>query len=302
LGIANLNPDADNNSVREAGPFGSSSTDGVPFTGSTILRLEEANRTDYFSSTSSTNVPVSNLTFTNPLAHIEAGAIFTGTGKIVVGTGKTLSATHGANIGRPLEVSGGEFSPGIATGSVTLSSYTQLATGKLTIQLGGETVGTQYDQLNVTTSAVLSGNLSVFAISSFAPSAGDSFNFLNAGSITGSFTTASLPTLRSGLAWDLQQSATGLKLVVLPDYNNSGTVDAGDLTIWQTHYGSTTNLLADGDGDGRVTGRDYLLWQRFYGETKTLPPAPAITAVPEPASSMLALLALVAGMSRQTRR
>jgi cyclophilin family peptidyl-prolyl cis-trans isomerase len=302
LGIANLNPDADNNGVREGGPFGTSSTDGVPFTGGTILRLEEANRTDYFSSTSSTNVTASNLTFTNPLAHIEVGATFTGTGKIVVGTGKTLSATHGANIGRPLEVSGGEFSPGIATGSVTLSSYTQLATGRLTIQLGGETVGTQYDQLNVTTSATLAGNLSVFAISSFAPSAGDTFNILNAGSITGNFSTATLPTLRTGLAWDLQTTANTLKLVVLPDYNNSGTVDVGDLTVWQTNYGSTTSLAADGDGDGQVTGRDYLLWQRFYGETKTLPPAPAITAVPEPSTGLLALFALVVGVSRRAKR
>jgi cyclophilin family peptidyl-prolyl cis-trans isomerase len=301
LGIANLNPDADNNGVREAGPFGMSSTDGVPFTGSTILKLEEANRTDYFSSTSSTNVTASNLTFINPLAHVEAGATFTGTGKIVVGSGKVLSTTHGANIGRPLEVSG-EFSPGIAVGTVTLNSYTQLAAGKLTIQLGGETVGTQYDQINVTTSAALAGNLSVFAISSFVPSAGDTFNILNAGSITGSFSTATLPTLRNGLAWDLQTTATSMKLVVLPDYNNNGTVDTGDLTVWQDNYGSTTSLAADGDGDGRVTGRDFLLWQRYFGETKTLPPAPTITAIPEPASSILVLLALVAGMSRQTRR
>jgi cyclophilin family peptidyl-prolyl cis-trans isomerase len=303
LSIANLNPDADENGVREGGPFGMSSSDGVPFTGNTILRLEEANRTDYFSSTSVTNVSASNLSFTNPLAHIEAGATFTGTGKIIVGAGKTLSTTHGANIGRPLEVSGGEFSPGLATGAVSLSSYTQLSTGKLTIQLGGETVGTQYDQLNVTTTAALAGNLSVFAISSFSPSAGDTFNILNAGSITGSFSTATLPTLRSGLAWDLQTTANSMKLVVLPDYNNNGTVDVGDLTVWQDNYGSTTSLAADGDGDGRITGRDYLLWQRYYGETKTLPPAPlaALASVPEPASSVLALFAIMAGLSRRTR-
>lgn len=91
--------------------------------------------------------------------------------------------------------------------------------------------------------------------------------------------------------------------MVLPDYNNNGTVDAGDLTVWQGNYGSTTSLAADGDGDGRITGRDYLLWQRHFGETKTVPPAPltTITAVPEPASSVLALFAVVAGLSRRTR-
>ena len=68
LGIANLNPDTDNNGTRDGGPFGLSSTDGVPYTGGTLLRLEQTKRTDYFSSTSTTNVSASNLTFTNSLA------------------------------------------------------------------------------------------------------------------------------------------------------------------------------------------------------------------------------------------
>jgi cyclophilin family peptidyl-prolyl cis-trans isomerase len=293
--VISQNPDQ----VRDfagTGPF-----EEVPYIGNALLRLEAANRTDYFSSTSTTNIPAANLTLTNPIGFVEAGASFTGTGKFVVGTGKTLSLNHGANIGRPVEVSG-ILDPGLQVGSVSVSSYSQLAAGRLEMQLAGETAGSLYDQLNVTGAASLSGQLRVGLLSSFKPSAGDTFNLITAGSLTGSFSTASLPVLRSGLAWDLQQSATGLKLVVLPDYNNSGTVDAGDLTIWQTHYGSTTNLLADGDGDGRVTGRDFLLWQRFHGETKTLPPAPAITAVPEPGTGLLALFALVVGVSRRSRR
>jgi cyclophilin family peptidyl-prolyl cis-trans isomerase len=292
LGIANLNPDANDDGTREGGPFGMSSTDGVPFTGGTLLRLEQAKRTDYFSSTSTTNVTASNLTFTNSLAHIETGATFTGTGKIIVGAGKTLSTSHGANIGRPVEVSG-TFSPGLAVGTVTVNSYAQFASGTLDIQIGGETVGTQYDQINVNTTAALAGKLSVLSLSSFAPSAGDSFTIMNAGSITGSFSSATLPTLRSGLAWDLQATSTSMKLVVLPDYNNNGSVDGGDLTLWQTNYGSTTALAADGDGNGKVDGRDFLLWQRFVGQTVTLPPAAAIMSVPEPTGVALAALALI---------
>ena len=261
LGIANLNPDTDDNGTRDGGPFGLSSTDGVPYTGGTLLRLEQADRSDYFSSTSTTNVTASNLTFTNSLAHIEAGASFTGAGKIIVGAGKTLSATHGATIGRPLEVTG-TFSPGLSVGAVTVNSYTQLSGGILDIQIGGETVGTQYDQVIVNTSAVLAGTLRVTGLSTFGPSAGDIFTLMNAGSITGSFSTATLPTLRAGLAWDLQATSTSMKLVVLPDYNNNGSVDAADLTVWQTNYGSTTSLSADGDGNGKVDGQDFLLWQR----------------------------------------
>lgn len=275
------------------GPF-----EEVPYIGNAILKLEAANRTDYFSATSTTNIPAGNLTLTNSHAFVETGASFTGTGKLIVGTGKTLSLKHGAIIGRPVEVSGA-FDPGLQMGAVEVNSYEQLSSGRLDIQLVGDDF---YDQVYVSNTATLSGQLKVSLVSTYKPSAGDSFSLVNANLISGSFTTASLPVLRSGLAWDIQQTAKSLKLVVLPDYNNSGTVDAGDQTIWQTHFGSTVNLLADGDGNGKVDGRDYLLWQRFYGETKTLPPAPAITAVPEPASSLLALMSLAAGLSRRLRR
>lgn len=301
LGIANLNPDVDDNGTRDGGPFGTNASDGVPFTGGTILRLDRAKRTDYFSATSTTNVSASNLTFSNSLAHIEAGATFTGTGKIIVGTGKTLSTTHGANIGRPLEVLG-TFSPGLATGAVNLQSYTQLPGGTLDIQIGGETVGNQYDQVNVSMTAALAGSLHVRGWTTFAPSAGDVFTILNAGSITGSFSSATLPTLRDGLAWDLQSTATSLKLVVLPDYNENGTVDLGDLTVWKNSYGSTTALAADGDGNGKVDGRDFLLWQRYLGESVTLPPPATIVSVPEPNATVLAAFALLGlGMRRNLR-
>jgi hypothetical protein len=107
--------------------------------------------------------------------------------------------------------------------------------------------------------------------------------------------------LRDGLAWDLQATANSINLVVLPDYNENGTVDTADLTLWQNNYGSTTALAADGDGNGRVDGRDFLLWQRFVGQTVTLPPAAAIVSVPEPNSLAIAALGVVSFAIRRTR-
>ena len=282
--------------IRDFAGAGAFST--VPFVGSNLVRLESANRSDYFSSTSTTTIPAGNLTLTNSLGFVESGATFNGTGKFIVGAGKTLSMEHGATIARPVEVSG-TFDPGLLVGAVTASSYKQLAGSTLKMQLGGETAGTLYDQLNVTTTSEVAGSLNVFLLGSFRPSAGDTFSLINAASITGSFSSATLPTLRTGLAWDLQTTATSMKLVVLPDYNNNGTVEQGDLTLWQNNFGSTTNLSADGDGNGKVDGRDFLLWQRYFGEAVTLPPAPAIMAVPEPTSMALAILGILAACSRR---
>ncbi|MBX3425268.1 MAG: hypothetical protein KF688_06275 [Pirellulales bacterium] len=73
------------------------------------------------------------------------------------------------------------------------------------------------------------------------------------------------------------------------DYDDNGTVDGGDLTVWNGQYGQTgASLAADGNGDEIVDGADYLLWQRHFGQGG--PAVVAAAAVPEPASFALAVL------------
>jgi hypothetical protein len=72
------------------------------------------------------------------------------------------------------------------------------------------------------------------------------------------------------------------------DYNSDGVIDAGDYTVWRDTLGSTTQLAADGSANGVVDAADYDVWNQSYGNT--LGPA---AAVPEPAASILAALALV---------
>jgi hypothetical protein len=82
------------------------------------------------------------------------------------------------------------------------------------------------------------------------------------------------------------------------DFDNDGDVDGDDLDDWQTAYDSTD--VGDADDDGDSDGRDFLIWQRQY----TGPGALALsTAVPEPSSVSLALVALLALLStKQSRR
>ncbi|MBL9165598.1 MAG: Ig-like domain-containing protein [Planctomycetaceae bacterium] len=51
------------------------------------------------------------------------------------------------------------------------------------------------------------------------------------------------------------------------DYNNDGTVDAADYTVWRDNFGASgsASLAGDGDADGDVDGGDFLVWQRNFG-------------------------------------
>ena len=62
-------------------------------------------------------------------------------------------------------------------------------------ELGGTTPGTQYDQVISTGAFSLAGALNVSLTNGFTPSAGQSFNLFDWGTVSGSFSTLSLPTL-----------------------------------------------------------------------------------------------------------
>ncbi|QDS99438.1 lamin tail domain-containing protein [Adhaeretor mobilis] len=53
---------------------------------------------------------------------------------------------------------------------------------------------------------------------------------------------------------------------VVADFDNSGSVDSGDLAAWQAGLGTANASLTDGDanGDGDVEGADFLAWQSEF--------------------------------------
>ena len=66
------------------------------------------------------------------------------------------------------------MAPGLSPGILdVVGNYSQTAAGTLAVELNGTTVGTQYDQLNVTGTIALAGTLAV--TSGFTPAEGDGF-------------------------------------------------------------------------------------------------------------------------------
>jgi T5SS/PEP-CTERM-associated repeat protein len=189
---------------------------------------------------------------------------------------------------------GGLVSPGTSPGALHIQGvYTQTAAGKLQIDLAGTTPGTQYDQLLVSGAVSLAGTLEVMLSSGFIPAENNAFDILDFASLTGTFTTLSLPALPGLLTWDTSKLyATGVLSVILPgDFNGNGVVDAVDYVIWRKGLGTT------------YTQSDYDVWRAHFGQTagggSALPSVESLSAaVPEPASALMLVMGVLVMCSR----
>jgi probable HAF family extracellular repeat protein len=86
--------------------------------------------------------------------------------------------------------------------------------------------------------------------------------------------------------------------IAAADFDKDGDVDGADLALWQGDYGVSANCDADGDGD--TDGQDFLVWQRQY--IAGVPGLANELSIPEPASLLLALMALAASVRVAPKR
>ena len=149
------------------------------------------------------------------------------------------------------------------------------------------------DKLEVQGDVTLDGgSLTISLSQSFTPEAGDSFDLLDFATVTGSFDSVQLPALSAGLTWNTSDLLTTgeISVTLMGDFNNDGSVDAADYTIWRDELGQTgITLAADANLDGVVDQDDYNLWSTNYG---TQIQASASVAIPEPTSALMLVTAL----------
>jgi hypothetical protein len=112
------------------------------------------------------------------------------------------------------------------------------------------------------------------------------------GAINGNVATIYAMSTNNGI----QAFTLTLDPVVVPndnaDFNGDLVVDGADFLIWQRGFGLSAqvdNSTGDADGDGNVNDADLAIWSTQFGTTIT----PAIGAVPEPATALLAAAGLI---------
>jgi hypothetical protein len=125
----------------------------------------------------------------------------------------------GTNTLRSSVQSSGTITPGDSstlTGLLAITgAYTQNSTGNLNISIGGLTAGTQFGQLNVASTTTLNGTLNISLINGFVPNIGDTFDILNASSVTGTFTTANGLCINSSESFTVTYNANDVVLTVV---------------------------------------------------------------------------------------
>ena len=244
-------------------------------------------------------------------------------GAIIVGRGMEWDGQPGTGGVTEFRVRGGN-SVVIANGAFEMNVNNVATSSTLVAQLTGQS----HTTIKVTGDARIANGSFKVQLDGYAPVLGDSWTILSAGvtdlsaekneidsrlgamgfptlihaapgaagTLQGEFksTDFSLAPLSSGLQWDVAYANNSVVLSVVAggyaaDFNNDGRVDGLDLTAWKSAYGQPSNG-ADANGDGRTDGGDFLVWQREFGSG--VPAAPAVGAVPEPAS--IALIGLAA--------
>jgi T5SS/PEP-CTERM-associated repeat protein len=96
----------------------------------------------------------------------------------------------------------GNMHPGNSPGSLTFGGDLVLGGSMLYMELSGDAPTSEYDQLIVVGNITISGQLEVVLYDGWTPSAGDVYDLLQFGSLTGTFNDVILPELPIGLSWD----------------------------------------------------------------------------------------------------
>jgi hypothetical protein len=247
------------------------------------------------------------LRLANNVTRIALGAVFSGAGELINDNGSALNFDDGAIVGAQVTNEGVAGIAAGAAGRADVDDYLQAAMGTLQMDINGIGLG-QFDRLVASGIAQVGGELRVMT-GGFGPTLGTTVQLISAaGGVLGTFAdvvdgTGNLP---AGTHWEAIYNANSVQVVlglVLPgDFNNDGSVDAADYTVYRDNLGAAVTLPGD-PTPGNVTADDHAVWAANYGATA---PAPSMAfamaaAVPEPTTAVMVVLA-AAGLAGARRR
>ncbi|MEX2091072.1 MAG: hypothetical protein WD971_00265, partial [Pirellulales bacterium] len=184
-----------------------------------------------------------------------------------------------------------------------LADLSFVGLGSLQLGLSTTDLGDDSAQISAGGVVTLGGTLEITFDGGYAPAAGQSFELISAGGgISGAFDTVLLPLVPQDLEVGVLYSPTSVMMEIkiietsldLPgDYNNDGSVDAADYSVWRDRLGSANSLPND-DTPG-VGQDDYTRWKANFGQVAGSgagSTALGSPAAPEPSACLLALIGL----------
>jgi len=226
-------------------------------------------------------------------------------GDYTVNSGGTLGGTGtiGSSVD-PVDVilNGGAINPGASVGTLTVNGNVDFGeNGIFDIEIDAN-AGTS-DLLVVNGNLDLTGlndKLQLSLVAGSLPEAGPLTIATYSGTLTGTFNLDNANfTINYGTGSNSSitiSNITAIEVGVPGDYNNDGTVDAGDYVRWRNNLGDPTEADINNNGDGGgVTISDYSYWKARYGNPGSGGGGLSNTSVPEPASVVLILMSIVVG-------
>jgi hypothetical protein len=174
-------------------------------------------------------IAVAELSFAYPIATNAASIRLDGAGStwdminVLSRNPGTFAVTSGRDFTTegPLDNSGGTIRIGIGSDLDVSGAFAETSASRLVFELAGVDAE-QYGQLFAAGPATLSGELTVNLALGFEPSLGDSFELLQASSVSGTFSSVVLPVLSTGIAWHVDYRSSSVTLLVVPEPTATG--------------------------------------------------------------------------------
>lgn len=112
---------------------------------------------------------------------------------------------------------GGTIAPGLSPGILTIDGNLEVLTGAaIEIEIGGNTAGTEHDQMRVSGDTFVEGLIRLKFIRGYSPEAGEIFDFLSfQGSADLSGATIEIENLLPGFEFDIVPTGNGVRMVAL---------------------------------------------------------------------------------------
>ncbi|TSA56640.1 MAG: hypothetical protein D4R45_00485 [Planctomycetaceae bacterium] len=164
----------------------------------------------------------------------------------------TIEGTGTLDVASSQFINDGTVSPGPSTGVLNVNGdYVHSTTASLNIELGGNTPGSQYDQLDISQAAILDGLLDISLVGGFTPAEGDSFTVMHYNAINGGFQQIIGANIGGGLKL-IPNYFPVMMILVVVDTVNHPPVAINDSLFTDEDTDNSVNVLQndyDVDGD-----------------------------------------------------